>query len=114
MATKLLERRLGIITEDPETLHRFVSPEICLIGAVVKHAVHEWLLYFNSKDARLRRLGEKARRWIFDRGEGPTTFDTYCNLIGVEPDMVREQMVRRRTFYSRKSNGDSRSSSVRS
>lgn len=96
MASKLLERVVPEVSgESLLTLHGAVGGEARLLGAVIKHAIYEWLSLRNSKDAKKRRAAEVARRWIFFKGEDRGTFDLYCNLLGADPQGIREMIANR-------------------
>lgn len=96
MGSKLLERVVPDAGgEDMLALHGAIGGEARLLGAVIKHAIYEWLTLRNNKDARKRRDSEVARRWIFFKGEDKGTFDLYCNLIGADPQGIRDTIVNR-------------------
>lgn len=94
MASKLLEKVIAAAAgENMLTLHGMVGGEARLLGAVIKHAIYDWLTYRNSRDARKRRRAELARRWIFFKGEDQGTFDLYCNLIEASPQKIRDMIT---------------------
>jgi hypothetical protein len=67
--------------------------ELCLLSAILRSAVHDWLIYRNSKTAKYREISEEARRWIFrDKEESVGSFTTYCLSLGTEPELVRERV----------------------
>lgn len=90
MAIKLLEKLgLRIDSEEEEMFQSQIPAELRLLAAVIRHAVHEWLMYRRSPIAKQRMLAERARRWLFDDSEGFGTFITYCHLVNVDPGQIR-------------------------
>ena len=66
--------------------------EVSLLGAVIRSAISDWLKYRTSPDSQARKMAEEARQWILSENTGPTTFETYCNLMGSDAEIIRTQI----------------------
>jgi len=71
------------------------GPERRLMVAVLEDAVHGF-----KKNAAARSAVEKAvfaeeEEWFFDRGaDGPFSFETICDALGLDPDYLRSGLRR--------------------
>jgi hypothetical protein len=89
------ERRIGLVLEDTEDAipqrRGSLDGWERLIVATLELAV----LDFTSRHAVNRSDRESARAWIFDGEVGvePFTFATVCDLLGADPDAMREVVV---------------------
>jgi hypothetical protein len=71
------------------------TPELRLVAAVLEEALQCIGRYARSRSAPRREFRE-AYAWFFDQEqEGPFAFETVCDLLGLDPLAVREQVQRR-------------------
>lgn len=73
-------------------IHAVGGGEVSLLGAVIRSAMSDWLKYRTSPDPRARKIAEEARQWILSEERGYSTFETYCSMMGSEPEIIRRQI----------------------
>lgn len=72
--------------------------ERLLLAAIVRRAAFDIALYKESKRVVKRRIAVSAYNWMFNEaGEGITSFEAICDVLGQDPDWIRQQtlMLRR-------------------
>jgi hypothetical protein len=87
----------------------FVEGEKRLLAAVLADGVECYMKYVSATDNRGRQLFEDAEAWIFeDSAGGLFSFHGACEVLGLEPDWVRQGLVRwrRRVVKATGSGGD--------
>ncbi len=78
------------------TRYEVSEGERCLLQAVLQDAIHTYLSHRNAR-TRLRRLRFlDTLRWFEERGEncsrGLFAYETLCEVLGIEPDLLRERL----------------------
>lgn len=69
------------------------SPECCLMLAVLWDAIRCYQGYDGGRRGRL--AFEDARRWIeSDESEGVFSFENICEVLGLMPQRVRQELLR--------------------
>ncbi|MGH7858223.1 MAG: hypothetical protein ACREQY_12940 [Candidatus Binatia bacterium] len=72
----------------------WVEGEKRLIAAVLTDAVDCYIKYLESTDSRGRQLFEDAEAWIFDDSAGGLfPFRAVCEMLGLEPEYVRQGLI---------------------
>ncbi len=62
-----------------------------LWGRVILRAIYDWVMYRDSTELKQRKLAENAETWLFKRSELFNGFETVCDLLDVDPDVVRKR-----------------------
>lgn len=72
------------------------GPERSLVVAVFEDAVRCLLNHCRATDRTQRALYNDARRWILScESDGLYAFANVCDLLGLEPDYMRRQLLAR-------------------
>lgn len=66
-----------------------------LWGRVILRAIYDWVMYRNSPELKQRKLAESAETWLFKPNELFNGFDHVCEMLDIDPEIVRR---RARTF----------------
>jgi hypothetical protein len=78
-------------------------------AAVVRRAVVDWVLYREHTAAKLRKLGQDADKWLFDDIDNSATeiasFLAVCDILDVDPGIIRERIKRLSEEDARKLRG---------
>ena len=82
------------LSSDQDADQRKVMGEVALLGAVVRTAMRDWLVYRNNANRQYRKLAEDARHWIFESEGEENSFITFCELIGADATIIRENLCR--------------------
>jgi hypothetical protein len=66
-----------------------------LMLAVLEDAMRCYQTYASSRNSTQRRLFVDAEAWLMDRrADGPFSFETVCETLGIEPSCLREGLRR--------------------
>lgn len=77
-------------------LSRQLDGEKRLMLAILKDAVECLEKYRGSKNSIGRGLYENTLEWVEDRSAGwPFSFNNICDLLGFDPDYLREFLLKR-------------------
>jgi hypothetical protein len=88
------------------TLSRQVEGEKRLMIAILKDAVECLEKYRGAKNSSGRYEYENALEWIKDRGtEWLFSFINVCDLLGFDPDYMRDILLKRENKYNTPVNG---------
>ena len=64
-----------------------------LWAAVVRRATVDFVLYKSHESPKLRKIGADAEQWIFsDRDDDLSCFITVCEILDLEPSLVRDKI----------------------
>ena len=67
-----------------------IAPVKRLMMAVLEDALRCFQNNASAKSAPRKRLFAEAEQWLcVDTGDGPFSFDTVCETLGIEPDFLR-------------------------
>jgi hypothetical protein len=67
------------------------GPEYLLAAAVLEDAIDCFQKHCEAPDSRMRRLYEDAEEWMAsDDREWPFSYVNICELLGLQPDYLRE------------------------
>ena len=67
---------------------------IRLWAAVVRRATVDFVLYKGHESSKLRKIGADAEHWIFaDSEEDISAFIIVCEILDLDPDMVRSKIT---------------------
>lgn len=71
------------------------SPEKALMLAILEDAIRCFQEYFRTTRARPRMLSRQAERWIRTRDwNWPFSFNNVCDALGIDPDCMRDALLR--------------------
>lgn len=88
------------------TLSRQVEGEKRLMIAILKDAVECLDKYRGAKNSSGRYQYQNALEWIEDRGtEWLFSFTNVCDLLGFDPDYMRDILLKRETRYKKPVDG---------
>ncbi|MBI2101685.1 hypothetical protein HYT53_03655 [Candidatus Woesearchaeota archaeon] len=63
--------------------------------AVLEDAIMNFQKYLKARDKRGRDLDSEAEGWILDQdGDSPFSFETVCEVFGMNPDYVRQGLMK--------------------
>lgn len=80
----------GGLFHDAETPGPKSTPERRLLLAVLRRAIWDFALYRKEKEGTPGfDLAVDAAGWIFWDGEEPLTFKHICNVLDLDPEMLR-------------------------
>ncbi len=81
-----------------ETVSRktHLEPEKKLMLAVLEDAVTCFQGYFAARDKKEAKLFREAEKWILqhDKSDWLLSFDNVCETLGLNPDYIREGLLR--------------------
>jgi len=67
-----------------------IAPVKRLMMAVLEDALRCFQNNSNARSGPRKRLFAEAERWLCaETGDGPFSFDTVCETLGIEPDFLR-------------------------
>ena len=79
---------------------------IRLWAAVVRRAAVDYVLYRDHTTTKLRKLGTDAESWIFsDEDESLSSFVSVCDILDLEPDLVKTKIKNLREEDARRLRG---------
>jgi len=81
---------MGVLDYNPRT---YLSGHLKLMGAVLKRAVLDYVLYYGHKDPSRADIGQDARDWLFEDYSGPCyvfSFEEVCSALQVSTSTVRQ------------------------
>ena len=74
---------------------RPLSPERELMVAVLEEALADYQRCFSARDKKARKRFAEAERWIEDTdSEWIFSFINCCDVLGIDPDYLRQGLVR--------------------
>ncbi len=62
-----------------------------LWGRVIQRAIYDWVAYRESTKLQRRKDAENAETWLFKPSKLFNSFDNICQMIGVDPEDVRDR-----------------------
>ena len=75
-----------------------IRPVKKLMMAILEDALRCFQNYADAKDGARKRLFQEAEQWLCgDGGEGPFSFETVCETLGIEPGFLRNGLREWRT-----------------
>ena len=81
-----------LLRVNSDDMPRDVDVEFYLYAAVVRTAIRDWLNYKNSKVPKQKAIAEEARRWLFVSSNEYTSFETYCHVLEIDVEWIRERI----------------------
>lgn len=73
---------------------RFPCGEHRLLVAIIQDAIECFQKHLHARDTKRRQLYVDAEEWInCDDDHGPFSFTNVCELLGMDPEYVREGLV---------------------
>lgn len=60
-----------------------------LISAVVKVAIDDTRISPFIRNGYSRQNGNQARMWVASDSEGPRSFNSYCRMLGINPEKAQ-------------------------
>jgi len=74
-----------------------------LMVAVMEDAISCYRDYISTRDRREEKLFYEAAGWIFSRNDDEylLSFHNVCETIGLDPDYIREGLLRRRHHWTK-------------
>jgi len=91
-----------------ETIRRenHLDPEKMLMLAVLEDGVICFQKYISTQDEKGKRLLSEAEEWVLmeQNGDWLFSFDNVCETLGLNPDYIREGLLRWRYFRLREGN----------
>lgn len=94
-----------IFTDYSATFHRteYLEPEKVLLLAVLEDAIDHFQNDRNATDRLSRARFQEAETWIMtERDDWLFTFDNVCDLLGLDPGYLREQLKKSQARDRRK------------
>ena len=90
-----------------------LGPEYRLVVAVLEDAVECYQKHWNARDLKGRKLFEDAQEWIAspDR-QWPYSFENICELLGLNPEILRRGLLAWREEHERSRQSASASASA--
>ena len=113
LSTKEIDERVaslfqpdtGLLPQYLETVCRktYLEAEQKLMLAVLEDAVTCFQGYFAARDKKEARLFREAEEWFLqqDKSDWLLPFDNVCETLGLNPDYIREGLLRWRHFRLR-------------
>jgi hypothetical protein len=100
---RMAENNFTIMTDDASMLQYYLDtfrrsqhlePEKLLIAAILEDAVQEYRKYSRAHDADGKKRFREVEEWIMRGGnDWIFSFDSVCDLLGLDPDYVRRGML---------------------
>ena len=81
---------MGVLDYNPRT---YLSGHLKLMGAVLKRAVLDYVLYYKHEDPSRADIGQDARDWLFEDYGGPCyvfSLAEICAAMHVSTSLVRQ------------------------
>jgi hypothetical protein len=103
--THMEEKHFGALVSDTVISEQFfatfrsthLEPEKALLLAILEDAVHCLEKYKAAKDRAGRERFRDAENWIMEPGnEWIFSFDNVCELLGLDPQYVRQRLQKQR------------------
>src|SRR6266478_6997083 len=71
-----------------------VEPIMRLMSGILADAVRSFQRNFEAQTASRREEFKEARHWIFQKGDGPFSFEDICEALDIDPRRLRELIIR--------------------